>query len=207
MYRSTKPINRHYQAGIGSLELALISPILLLFIVLIFQSLKASYIMEKRLIASRNAAWESELYHGGGGSLANVGQVAEVLTGQLLFNKLDEMGEVVNIHDENVFSFYKTESSESFTTEFLTTTRRGLTQAPLKSWSSNLDANKFTVSSGTALSRSIPILEAGQTVSSNKHFADFARGWENTDKSMTSGYDSKLKPKLDPEKLYPDAIP
>lgn len=207
MYRSDRAFNPHRQAGIGSLELALISPILLLFIVLIFQSLKASYVMEKRLIEARNAAWESELYSGGGGSLANIGQIANALTGQLLFSKLEELEDVDNIHGDNVLSFSKTESSESFSTEFLATIRQGLTQAPLKSWSNNLDANKFTVSSGTAMSRSVPILEASQTVSTNKHYADFARGWENKDPPMAAGYDAKLKPKLDPEKLYPDAIP
>ena len=133
--------SRRRQRGMGSVELALVAPILALFMVLMFQSLKAAYVMEERLIAARNAAWQAELYQGGQGVGADLGQIDALLPqlqsiaagGVDNFNP-DSLGsaiEIRNVHDQNALSFFQQESSASFSKDYLSAARRALTQAPL----------------------------------------------------------------------------
>lgn len=98
---------KRYQQGLASLEAALIFTfIFLIFIIVIFQSVKVGYVSMDRQIAARNSAWKKEIYFpekDGNKSLVNVVEVGLDALG-------DEGSGFVNnrigsVHKKNVIGY------------------------------------------------------------------------------------------------------
>lgn len=119
------------QTGLASVEAALVFAFLyLVFIVIIFQSVKLSYVSMDGLIAARNAAWKHETYFASddsGNSFVNVGAI----TGQAVFGSSPPFvdGNVRNVHDMNVIAFSASEKGD-------------MQKSVLKDVRAGLDANK-----------------------------------------------------------------
>ena len=96
---------RRYQSGQASFETVLVLPLIFFFLILIFQSIKASWLWLDRVIDARNSAWQTELYFASDASASGMLLGAEVLTNPAdRFSSLTS-GNVQNVKAKNTVSF------------------------------------------------------------------------------------------------------
>ena len=150
--RSLHINSRARQAGLASVEAVLVFTfIYLVFIVVIFQSVKLSYVSMDGLIAARNAAWKQETYFAAddsGNSFVNLGAILGGASSPFV------EGKVRSVHVKNVIAF-SSSGDGAMQKDVFKGMRSGLAQN--KTGSNGQDTN--TAKGGINLNNMTKILE------------------------------------------------
>lgn len=156
------------QRGLASLEAVLIFAfVFLIFIIVIFQSVKLGYVSMDRLIAARNSAWKKEIYFHSDDTSRSLVNVA-ALTAQAALGDTSGFlkNDVRSVHAINVIAYSQLEGGEmqkSVLKEVRSTLGTGDTNkgnVKLNDITSIVEDFEFKGVQGTSLSPDVKLLKA-----------------------------------------------
>ena len=93
------------QHGMATFETVLVLPVIFFFLLLIFQSIKASWLWLDRVIDARNSAWQTELYFASDTSNSELLLTAQALTNPVERYEALTTGNVQSVKAQNTIGF------------------------------------------------------------------------------------------------------